>query len=170
MSNSSVEISQFRDTPYTRGFVFVGQAFSASYIFTVAIGATQWIQFSTGDKLIHGIDQIIVPNKGDVTFRMWEGSTITTPGSGAMPSVNMNRKSAKTSTAVFTRDPVVSVPGLTPKRKKNTATPELEKERQQQNYYKRMVNKWKKREAIAVTDDEKRYCRQKVKEWRAKVK
>lgn len=62
------------------------------------------------------------------------------------------------------------VPGLTPKRKKNTATPELEKERQQQNYYKRMVNKWKKREAIAVTDDEKRYCRQKVKEWRAKVK
>lgn len=59
------------------------------------------------------------------------------------------------------------VPGLTPKRStKNTATPELEKERQQQNYYKRMVKKWKQREAVAITDEEKEYCKKKVKEWK----
>lgn len=62
------------------------------------------------------------------------------------------------------------VPGLTPKRKKKTADPEGDKERQQQNYYKRMVDKWKKREAIAITDEEKKYCKGKIREWRKKLK
>lgn len=102
-------ISKFRDTPYLRGFIFVGQMYSATWTFSITAGATQWIQFTTpADKLVHGVNRRLTPNIGDCYMRLHEGVTITTPGSGAIPARNLNRNSAKTASAAYLRSPVVT--------------------------------------------------------------
>jgi len=62
----------------------------------------------------------------------------------------------------------VYVPGLTrvPERRR-LANPEGYEKRQQQRYNERMIRKWKRREAAAITDEEREFARRKVREWQA---
>jgi hypothetical protein len=66
------------------------------------------------------------------------------------------------------------VEGLTPHRQKSKsemARDEKERrERQEQNYIKRMINKWNKRVKISITEEEREYSKRKLREWRKKLK
>jgi hypothetical protein len=66
------------------------------------------------------------------------------------------------------------VEGLTPRRQKSKAEMARDKkereERQEQNYVKRMIGKWKKRVEISITEEERAYSRRKLREWRNKLK
>lgn len=102
-------ITEFRDTPYIRGFVFTGQMYHVEKFFTVGAGQSKWIQLTTpSDMLIHGINRSLTPDVGDMYFRLFEGVTITTPGTPAIPIYNLNRNSTNTSSAVFLSEPVVT--------------------------------------------------------------
>src|SRR5690606_23109994 len=60
------------------------------------------------------------------------------------------------------------IPGLTraPERRR-LANPEGYETRQQQRYNERMIRKWKRREAAALTDEERERAARKVGEWQA---
>jgi hypothetical protein len=106
---SSIDIRNFRDTPYLRGFVFVGQAFTANHTFVIAAETTQWVQFTTGNgRHVHGIRRKLTPDKGNCTFVLYEAPTIVTPGTGSITIANQNRDSSKTSDASYLLDPIVT--------------------------------------------------------------
>lgn len=43
-------------------------------------------------------------------------------------------------------------------------------ERQQQRYIERQIRKWKRRAAVALTEEERRACERKVREWQARMR
>ena len=59
------------------------------------------------------------------------------------------------------------IEGLT-KPMENTENPMGYEDRQKQRYNERMTRYWKRREALAVTDKDKAYCRSAVKKWQKK--
>jgi len=60
------------------------------------------------------------------------------------------------------------IPGLTERPKRaQLANPGGYEIRQQQRYNERMIRKWKRREAAALTDEEREFARRKVREWQA---
>lgn len=61
------------------------------------------------------------------------------------------------------------IPGLTEK-PKGTEDPEGDRLRQEQRRLERGVRQWKRREAVALTDDERAAARAKVREWQGRVK
>lgn len=51
-----------------------------------------------------------------------------------------------------------------------TADPEGYKLRMEQRKMERMIRKWKKRQAVAITEEEKQFAARKVREWQAKLR
>jgi len=61
-------------------------------------------------------------------------------------------------------------PGVTKPPRGRTADPQGYKQRQKQRELERMVRKWKKREAISITEEEKAKSRAKVREYQGKLR
>lgn len=53
---------------------------------------------------------------------------------------------------------------------RGVANPQGYEERQQQRYLERQIRKWKRREAAAITEDERRKARAKMREWQARMR
>lgn len=67
-----------------------------------------WLSFTTpSERLVHGISRRLIPDVGDVYFRLYEGATISYAGQ-ATTSYNFNRNSAKTPSAFFKKNVLAS--------------------------------------------------------------
>lgn len=53
---------------------------------------------------------------------------------------------------------------------KGTEDPRGYEERQKQRYIERQIRRWKRREAAAITEEERRYAKAKVREWQARMR
>lgn len=53
---------------------------------------------------------------------------------------------------------------------KGTEDPRGYEERQKQRYIERQIRRWKRREAAAITEEERRFAKAKVREWQARMR
>lgn len=103
----AIQTSTFRDTPYWLNFIFSGQMFSWYYKFTIAGGATQYIEVrpDPNGRLIHEIYRAVnVLGGGPYDLIEYEDPTFDA-GTTEVPTLNIDRRSAKTSTTTIYSDP-----------------------------------------------------------------
>lgn len=102
--------NMYRDTPYWLNSIFQGQMFTASHVYTIAAGATAYLQLSTPAKLAHIINFAgQAEGAGPILVLVRENPTLTTGSTPPTAFSNMNRRSAKTpAMQVFTNPTGVS--------------------------------------------------------------
>lgn len=118
--------------------------------------------------MANGYDLVIVSDSPEECplCRPWEGKVLSLSGATrGYPTV-----AEATAAGLFHPSCVhrlgLYIPGLTlPMR--DTANPEGYEERQRQRYIERNIRRWKRREAAAITPEEQRLARAKVREWQA---
>lgn len=118
----------------------------------------------------NGYDLVIVSDSPDECplCRPWEGRVLSLSGATPGYPTLAEAQGSGLFHANCTHTVSVYVPGLTraPERRR-LANPEGYEKRQQQRYNERMIRKWKRREAAAITDEEREFARRKVREWQA---
>lgn len=103
----AIDTITFRNTPYTKQFIFGGVAFDAIHKFiSIPAGTSKYIELRTGTPKIHHETQRIVTPSGPLEVYLYENPTITTPGTIAIATQNINRNSLKTSQTTFFNNPV----------------------------------------------------------------
>lgn len=118
----------------------------------------------------NGYDLVIVSDSPDECSlcRPWEGRVLSlsgvTPGYPTLAEAQgsgLFHPSCTHSVSAY-------IPGLTERPKRaQLANPEGYEIRQRQRYNERMIRKWKRREAAAITDEAREQARRKVREWQA---
>ena len=101
--------------------------------------------------------------------RPWEGKVLSLSGNSSKYPALSEAVSSGLYHPGCTHRHHLYIPGVT-KPYRNTANPSGYKERKQQRYLERGVRKWKLREEVAITDDEKLYAKRKRKQWQAKLR
>jgi hypothetical protein len=105
----------FRDTPYWLNFVFAGQTFNMSHIYSsVAAGASVYCQASTDSRLAHLVRLgASVQGGGPVVGYLIEAPAFTAGTTPPTVYANMDRRSAKTPTMVMYTNPTGVSGGVT---------------------------------------------------------
>ncbi|MFA9432934.1 MULTISPECIES: phage minor capsid protein [unclassified Egicoccus] len=143
------------------------------------------------DRLVElGQDLVIVSDAPQecVLCRPWEGRVLSLTGQtrGAVRAENLRGDGTVSVTVNGTLDEArgeglqhpncrhtiaLYQPGVTrPMSQRDTADPQGDQDRQELRRLERGVREWRRREAVAITDDERRLARDKVGEWEARRK
>lgn len=95
-----------RETPYWLQFLYAGQMFTASHLYSaVAAGGTVYVESIIGSELIHLLARnVTVDGGGPVTLSLYEAPTIT-DGTLQFTKMNCDRRSAKTGTFILYYNP-----------------------------------------------------------------
>lgn len=97
---------------YWMQFIFAGQAYNMQYKFTVAQGASVEIEIITpADFLIHITNKYASTSSDEIDIELIEDPATVTDGTTAIPSFNMDRRSAKTSALQIYSDPTAITGG-----------------------------------------------------------
>lgn len=87
-----------RETPYWLQFLYAGEMFTASRLYSVAAASTAYVQSITHAKLIHLLARTLsVDGGGPITLALYEAPTVT-DGTLQFTKMNCDRRSAKVST------------------------------------------------------------------------
>jgi hypothetical protein len=132
---------------------------------------------ATGQAAIEGHIDTLAANGNDLVIvsdspeeceicRPWEGKVLSISGRTGYPSLADARAQGLFHPSC-THTVGVYIEGLT-RPMKGTKNPEGYTERQQQRHNERQIRHWKRREAVAITDQEKATARAKVREWQAR--
>lgn len=101
----AIDISLNRDTPYWLNFIYVGQMYSLFHEVTVPAASTLYIEIRTDSRLPHFIARTLSTiNGGPLIITEYENPTYT-PWSIEIPSINLDRRSAKVATTLFYSNP-----------------------------------------------------------------
>lgn len=94
-----------RETPYWLQFLYAGQMYIASHLYSVASGATVYVESITNAKLVHLLSRTLtVDSGGPVALSLYEAPTVTN-GTSQFTIMNCDRRSAKTPTFVLYYNP-----------------------------------------------------------------
>lgn len=117
----------------------------------------------------NGHDLVIVSNSPEECplCRPWEGRVLSVSGSDPERASVAEARAAGLFHANCSHSLGAYIEGLT-RPMTDTPNPQGYEERQQQRYIERQIRKWKRREAVALTDDERKRARAKVRAWQAR--
>jgi hypothetical protein len=101
--------------------------------------------------------------------RPWEGKVLSSSGTTPGYPTVAEARDAGLFHPGCTHDLALYTPGLT-RKPTDTDNPAGYEERQQQRYIERGIRQWKKREAVAVTDEAKALATAKKREWSGRMK
>lgn len=136
----------------------------------------------TQEALAHGEDLVIISDHYDECplCAPWERKVLSLTGASARDKDCDGTLADARAAGLFhpgcLHAMTVYVPGLTikdaGKRGKRTAAQDKQgyKDRQQQRYAERMVRRWKRRQAVALTPQEEREARAHVEQWQRKLR
>lgn len=89
--------SIYRDTPYWLNFVFAGQAYSASHVYTIGAGATAYLELKTDARIAHILSFTgQAEGAGPILVGVRENPTAISGTTPPTAIANMDRRSAKT--------------------------------------------------------------------------
>lgn len=89
--------SIYRDTPYWLNFVFSGQAFSASHVYTIGAGQAAYLELRTDARIVHLLSFTgQTEGSGPILALVRENPTATSGTTPPTALANMDRRSAKT--------------------------------------------------------------------------
>lgn len=126
------------------------------------------IEGHIGRLTANGYDLVVVSDSPEEcgVCRPWEGKILSISGQDRRHKSLNEATSAGLFHPSCTHTITAWVPGLS--KPKGEANPEGYEERQQQRYNERQIRHWKRREATAITDQDKAYADAKVRDWQAK--
>jgi hypothetical protein len=117
----------------------------------------------------NGYDLVIVSDSPEECelCRPWEGQVLSVSGQTPGYPTVADATAAGLFHPCCTHTLGAYIPGLT-RPMQGTENPQGYEERQQQRYNERMIRRWKRREAVAITDKDKALSTAKVREWQAR--
>lgn len=130
------------------------------------------IQGSINRLAQHGYDLVIVSDHAEECERCrpWERKVLSISGTHPRYKSVRDARSAGLFHPGCGHVLGAYFPGITKPPRGRTADPRGYENRQKQRELERMVRKWKKREAIAITDEEKAKSRAKIREYQGKLR
>lgn len=101
----SLDLDQFRETPYNLQFCFVGEMYQWQYNSAFAAGITNYQIHTSTSKITHLIDHSYRTSSTAVTIKFIELPVFVSTGTTLLPAYDVNRLTATTPTMAIYSNP-----------------------------------------------------------------